>query len=661
MKHYLLIVYLFFFGLVKAQDYKRTQNWYFGDSAGLSFATDPPTVLTDGAMHAIEGCATISDTSGNLLFYTNGVTVWNKAHQIMENGTGLNGHISSTQSALIVPWPGNDSLYYIFTTDVVGQYKGLQYSLVNINDNNGFGEVISKNTLLHTPVCEKITATHHNNGKSIWLLSHEFASDTFVLFLINNNGINQCPILQKVGKKYGTSLSDVTAAQGAMKFSNDGRLIVSCLWSDLNFELYQFDNETGVISRPLLFPFFYPFYAEYSFNSKRLYIIDRGKNLFQFSLEHYSIDSIEKSKRIIKSFNKETIDAIQIGSDKRIYISAHDSAIISGLVKPDSTNDSSEVNISISPKKALYGLPNFITSYFLQPKIDIVYSASCISDSVTFQAKSINSINAHFWSIFNGSNVLSSTTTPSLNYVFPDTGNYTIRLISGTDTVFKGIYIESKLELGKDTTVCNQEEYKLILPPNHRCLSWQDGSDSLVYVVTNAGKYYVSAYNTRGCLVSDTITVTFTSLTAPVITKRNDTLFTDSSNYIYKWRYNGNVIGGNTHFIKIFQNGTYRVEITDTNGCTSTSGSFSVNGLSINVLDANEYFSIYPVPTSNKLFVEPKENIIIESLLLRDITGRVLKYSPTTELSVQGLAQGIYLLEITDHLKTKYLTKIIIH
>ncbi|TXI67741.1 MAG: hypothetical protein E6Q46_02540 [Flavobacterium sp.] len=66
--------------------------WYFGNKAGISFNSGVPVPLLDGQMQADEGCATLSDANGNLLFYTNGITVWNRNHQIMPNGTGLMGH-----------------------------------------------------------------------------------------------------------------------------------------------------------------------------------------------------------------------------------------------------------------------------------------------------------------------------------------------------------------------------------------------------------------------------------------------------------------------------------------------------------------------------------------------------------------------------------------
>ena len=97
----LFLIFVFHPNHSSAQN--QTDNWYFGNKAGLNFSTCTPTILTDGQVNTDEGVATISDANGNLLFYTDGVTVWNKQHLIMVNGTGLAGHPSSTQSAVIVP------------------------------------------------------------------------------------------------------------------------------------------------------------------------------------------------------------------------------------------------------------------------------------------------------------------------------------------------------------------------------------------------------------------------------------------------------------------------------------------------------------------------------------------------------------------------------
>src|SRR6266850_1570202 len=94
----ILIITLFASTLAFSQH--QTDNWYFGVLAGLNFTSGTPVPITDGALSTTEGCSTISDPLGNLLFYTNGVSVWNRNNEIMPNGDSLNGDISSTQSAL---------------------------------------------------------------------------------------------------------------------------------------------------------------------------------------------------------------------------------------------------------------------------------------------------------------------------------------------------------------------------------------------------------------------------------------------------------------------------------------------------------------------------------------------------------------------------------
>ena len=91
-------------------------------------------------MNAYEGCATASDTAGNLLFYTDGATVWNANHVPMLNGNGLNG-LGSTQAAIVVPAPLNLNKYYIFTVDTNGGVRGFCYNEVDMTLNGGLGDV----------------------------------------------------------------------------------------------------------------------------------------------------------------------------------------------------------------------------------------------------------------------------------------------------------------------------------------------------------------------------------------------------------------------------------------------------------------------------------------------------------------------------------------
>ena len=117
----------------------ENSNWYFGNQAGINFndGTSEPDALIDGVMRTDGGSASISDANGNLLFYTNGNTVWGADHKTIKNGTGLFGSTTVSQAVLIVPNPNEENEYYIFTNQAQepGSH-GLNYSIVKLTEND---------------------------------------------------------------------------------------------------------------------------------------------------------------------------------------------------------------------------------------------------------------------------------------------------------------------------------------------------------------------------------------------------------------------------------------------------------------------------------------------------------------------------------------------
>jgi hypothetical protein len=244
MKSIILLFFILFNFLCFSQ--LETQNWYFGLNAGISFATKPPTSLTNGQLNTNEGCATFSDAKGNLLFYTDGMFVYNRFHQQMPNGFGLLGNPSSAQSGIIVPKPGSKDLFYVFTVDAEGGPLGFRVSEVDISLDNGFGDVVSgtKNKLLFAPSVEKVAAVKHSNGFYYWVIAHGLNDNSYYAYLIDCNGINP-PVISKTGQVEGNP------GWGCMAVSSDGKKIATAMCYS-GFELLDFDNSTGVISNPIL-------------------------------------------------------------------------------------------------------------------------------------------------------------------------------------------------------------------------------------------------------------------------------------------------------------------------------------------------------------------------------------------------------------------------
>ncbi|MBN4049701.1 hypothetical protein JYT36_00575, partial [Bacteroidales bacterium AH-315-N07] len=150
---------------------KEATYWYFGDRAGIKFENDTVIPQYQNPMFTWEGTATISDkNTGNLLFYTEGDTLFNANHQPMPNGTGLKGDLSSTQAALIIPMPGDGGKYYVFTVDASSSNPNrfpndsvCTYSIVDMTLDGGLGDIIpsTKNTTLFTPTSEQIIGIRH--------------------------------------------------------------------------------------------------------------------------------------------------------------------------------------------------------------------------------------------------------------------------------------------------------------------------------------------------------------------------------------------------------------------------------------------------------------------------------------------------------------------
>src|SRR4051812_40298919 len=116
MKKQFVLLSLFILLLQLSITAQQANVWYSGLNAGMDFNGSGPVALTNGMVNTSEGCAAIADAGGNLLFYTDGLTVYDRNHTIMPNGSGLAANASSNQAAVIVPFPASSTSYYIFTT-----------------------------------------------------------------------------------------------------------------------------------------------------------------------------------------------------------------------------------------------------------------------------------------------------------------------------------------------------------------------------------------------------------------------------------------------------------------------------------------------------------------------------------------------------------------
>ncbi len=425
-------------GIIVSQN--ETNNWYFGNKSGLSFNNGKLNVLTDGNMNTIAGCSSISDMNGNLLFYTNGASVWNKNHLLMDNGTNLAGDTNNTQTSIIVPKPNNENIFYVFTTRQQPSISpfftpGVFYSEIEFSTTFPLGKVTIKNIRLTQSSTERITAIHNATTNTINVIAFGSESaqlgtamDTFFIFNVTENGVIRTPTLSKQ--------QTTVSSAGAMKISPDGQKIAVADYESRTIYLYNFDVETSTITfdKGLLADLFFtpikPYGVEFSPDSNTLYFSGKNAPNTSYIIKFgFKMPDSDEGKIIVATSSDYDFGSLQLATNGKIYIANYiqnnplqSIDHISVINNPDDKLDVGfkPLEIKLSTGESFKGLPNFIPS-FLRNRI--ITENKCVSETLNFSLDAYAPIDSVFWEFGDG------TTSTLLNpdYQYSNPGTYIIK------------------------------------------------------------------------------------------------------------------------------------------------------------------------------------------------------------------------------------------
>lgn len=253
---------------------KRDYVWLLGGSNStvndtnfyrfkIDFINNKRTIkITHKDFRIHQNNASICDVNGNLLMYTAGCWISDRLYRpmpdgIINEGAGHDfnckyGDYLLPNGTLVLPINGNENQYHVlhkfwdFVQDsltIIASTK-LLFSKVDMNLNNGYGDLILKNQILidQYQSSSDLTAIRHSNNLDWWIISPGRANNKY--FIVQLTEIGRLPYKeQRIGLDF--YFLDDGGSQSC--FSPDGSQYARMTPSNGLF-LMDFDRSSGVLS-----------------------------------------------------------------------------------------------------------------------------------------------------------------------------------------------------------------------------------------------------------------------------------------------------------------------------------------------------------------------------------------------------------------------------
>jgi gliding motility-associated-like protein len=525
MKQSILIVALIACAL-STHAQKEGNVWHFGMGAALDFNSGTAVVSSPSSMWTFEGCASIADADGNLLFYTNGGgrdpilsgqtsgLIWNREHNVMyDMGNTEGGGFSSAQSSVIVPKPGAPNQYYLFTMEEIEfnvggdvpsqpQGRGLSYFEIDMTLNGGLGGVANYTGLAYVPSYEGLCAVRHTNGSDYWIIVHRSSANGLAVFPLTAAGLGV------------PTLFTLATSNAVIKASPDGKWVSTGSIGGQN--LYSFDAATGVLDNQVILNVAARS-AEFSPNSQRIFTLGSDDQMSYFDLTSPDINASQTPVGNVPSAGIIN-GQMQLAPDGKIYFVQaafiEQSMYLSTIVCPNSSPflELKKITFPVVDDAIFFGLPNFDNAIFRQDSdpplfIDLGEDILLCGNETTVLNPGLSNV-SYEW----------STGEQTETILVAEAGTYIVTVTAngcgvGIDTIEVEQVEDLLPNAGTDTTIC-AGDLLLLDGMGNGTLSWIP--DTLVSNANIANPIFTGESNSTlvlsatldGCTEQDTIFIT---------------------------------------------------------------------------------------------------------------------------------------------------------
>ncbi|GEM_PF-421905 len=538
----------------------ENNHWLYGKGQHINFNNNPVSHTYNAAITGSQS-VTQSDAQGNLLFYTNGCTVWDRNGNPMPDGFNLGnygnlvliefcdfsyslsnwGKYSADQGIQILPDPGDKDQYYIIhagqlNNSLANTTDTIYYSLINMRLNGGLGDVVAgmKNKKIVVPEFRIWSSTiTFGNCNNYWLLvrgrytiNASIDNSSILAFELNENGFSATPAIntQPLTMNYNTNY-------GGMKFLHDEPVLfinnegTSVLADTASLLRATFDRNTGLLSNyeSILD---YTWFTDFEFSASGQYLYTTNAFLddfYQYDLSLYpDIPAVQASKVSIYTSTPSLYfwySTLKLGPDNKIYVlrdtvlcpSPHGICFTVGRIEaPDlqGTASNFQPDVFIFPTDT-FGAYNFGQKVLARrPPRDsirvagspVIINMLCAGDTITLESPR-SGMEFYKWS--DGSTDSQITVQ--------QTGRYWVQSFSDDCKIYIDTIIVNALQsiFGEraDTTICQGEILLLdATQPGNNSYLWSNGSTGPQITVNSAGLYTVTI-TAVNCVITDSIRV----------------------------------------------------------------------------------------------------------------------------------------------------------
>ncbi|MBK8955208.1 MAG: gliding motility-associated C-terminal domain-containing protein [Saprospiraceae bacterium] len=548
----------------------QSSIWYFGRQAGLDFSTEPPTPLYNPNLANHESNATLTDSSGNLLFYVTANRIYNKNHVIMDNGDGLvcNGG-SSAQGPMIVQDPSDAMRYYVFMTadETSDQYRGnLRYTIVDLCENGGLGKVVPglKNILIPGKFSERLTSVSLNQGKAFWILTSKLFENTIICFYLDELGIHTSnPVISYFGQEFSPQV-------GQMKVNNKKTQILYSAGLNASGNgvwLMDFDTLSGKLSnRFIINEGTHDYGIEFSPSDRLVYYTS-----FYVVSGVYQFDLSSRVKRTLFQYPAHYyVASINRDPHGRLIVSSGIKSLVSAILNPDVPGlqcNYTESYVQLLPNTyGHFGLQN--TVLFIRGHTNPIDENFLGKDTFLCNPAGITLYAPNSQTLWSTGHIGSSLT------VFQP-GTYWAKLEYQCETILDSIHIElfkkPELILENSIKICEGNNDTIHASQNS---TWSDGHFGKQLIVNSSGIFWAKISTPCGELF-DTVVVELVSRVEPPQVLR-DTSFCE--NVPFRFSINIPQVKWNTgelETIVLDSPGVYTYHFD--NGCQQFSDEMQIN------------------------------------------------------------------------------------